>query len=121
MVGTPGSDVAVEAHRARSRKDALHFFFEAFRADTEQRSLGVAAAMTGFRNRTHVVAVMTAKVMRGGVKDQGDVAIIAAFGVSTLETEDACGEAPPVEKENRLAALSEGLRDCGSHRLRESR
>jgi hypothetical protein len=108
MTATRG-DVAIESHRAGIRKEASHFFFEPLGPDAQECGFRIPAAVADFRHGPHEITVVTAKEVVRGVKDERDVAVVAAFRMSTLETEDAGREAAAVEKEDRLASLLERL------------
>ena len=101
--------VAVETSRSRPRKSDADLFFEPLGPHSEERGVGSAARPAFVRRRLGVVAVVAPEIVLARVKDQRNLAVGTVFGMAAVEAEDLRGEAPPIEEEDRLAAILESF------------
>ena len=101
--------VAVEASGSRSRKSDADLLLEPLGPHSKERGVGSAARPAFVRRGLGMVAVVAPEVVLAGVKDQRNLAVRTVFGVAAVEAEDLRGEAPPIEEEDRLAAILESL------------
>ena len=101
--------VAVEASGSCSRKSDADLFLEPLGPHSEESGVWGSAGPAFLRRRLGVVAVVTSEIVLAGMKDQRNLAVRTVFGVAAVEAEDLRGEAPPIEEEDRLAAIFESL------------
>ena len=103
--------VAVPAQHARCGRQLLHRFLHALCADPKVLDAAALADGAHGGDRLLVVAVVAGQALAREMVGQGDLAVRAADDGATVAAHDKGGGASPVQKEDDLFVLGQGLLD----------